>query len=231
MPINVKQNPVILKSLLKKSRSWKKKLTVAYLPRKSTDLSHSSPTFTVWGSTEFSCPCCIYYREVASVIQEENKTRTSSSAWFSWKKEYNPWWVYKPCTKLPVFPRGLDWTAVEYSLQLPILHLWVSLKFPLSWKDYYRRNKWSNPLYPSSYKPLYLSPTCSTTKCQKNYYEKPQGLETINKKKKKINQEMGKKWKGICQALHFQICWQQRETTLGKGLGETSPPLNLFHPT
>ena len=29
--------------------------SVGYSPWKSTDLSHSSPGFTVWGSTAFSC--------------------------------------------------------------------------------------------------------------------------------------------------------------------------------
>ena len=51
----------------------------------------------------------------------------------------------------------------------------LSLKFPLTGKQH---NTGSNPLYSSSSRPPYLSPTCSTTGCHKNYLERPQNIET-----------------------------------------------------
>ena len=102
------------------------------------------------------------------------------------KKEFNPSWVFKPCTActtIPVFylTRCEDWTAMEDSSQesfqgsqFPILHkgcdYGVSL-IPLAGKQY--KMKAHNPLYPSSYKPLYISPTFSTIQCQKNFLERP----------------------------------------------------------
>ena len=66
------------------------------------------------------------------------------------------------------------------------------------WRTLTRRKTGSNPPYPSSSNPPYLSPTCSTTRCHKNYLERLQSVETRNKKqeekrKKKIEQE---NWKG-----------------------------------
>ena len=76
-----------------------------------------------------------------------------------------------------------DWTAMEDSSQesfqgsqLPILHKGFSYgfpKFPLAGKKYKMKEPGSNPLYPSSYKSPYMSPTCSTTQCQKNYLQRP----------------------------------------------------------
>ena len=45
---------------------------------------------------------------------------------------------------------------------------------------------------PFSYKPPYLSPTCSSTRCQKNYLERPlkcRNEEQEARRKKKIEQE------------------------------------------
>ena len=57
------------------------------------------------------------------------------------------------------------------------------LKILLVGKTLTQRKTESNPLYSASYKPPYLSPTCSTTQCQKNYSERPQSIETTNRKK------------------------------------------------
>ena len=43
-------------------------VTVAYRPHKRTDLSHSSPRFTVWGSATFSCTLVISYKGVVNII-------------------------------------------------------------------------------------------------------------------------------------------------------------------
>ena len=61
------------------------------------------------------------------------------------------------------------------------------------------------PLYPSSYKPPNFSPTCSTTRSQKNYLERPQSIETRKKKqdeKRKLNR---KKWKGNLLIRYIDI--------------------------
>ena len=51
--------------------------------------------------------------------------------------------------------------------QLPTLHkgcsYGFSLKCNLTWKEYNRKNTGDNPLYPSSYKPSYLSPQQTKT--------------------------------------------------------------------
>ena len=87
------------------------------------------------------------------------------------------------------------------------------------------------PLSSSSFsKPPYLSPTCSTTRCHKNYLERPQNIETRNKKKKKIEQE---KLEGKSLMLSYTLSiysvskWRQ---TLEMGLGDVPPPLHLFQP-
>ena len=71
---------------------------------------------------------------------------------------------------------------------------WISgadmgfLKIPLTRKDY---NIKENREQSSSYKPPYISSTCSTTRCQKNCLERHQSLETITEKKKE--NQTGKK--------------------------------------
>jgi len=67
------------------------------------------------------------------------------------------------------------------------VQLWVSLKFHLVGKTLTQRKAarfYWNSSYPSSSKPPYLSSNCSTTRCHKNYLERPQNVETRNKKKK-----------------------------------------------
>ena len=106
-----------------------------------------------------------------------------------------------------------------------VMQLWVSIKFYLVGKTITLRKTGSNPLYPSSSKPSYLSPTYSTTWCQKNYLERHQSIETINKKIKE--NQTGKKMEGnlwCCQALHCQFFRWQMETTLEKGLEASSSP-------
>ena len=95
-------------------------------------------------------------------------------------------------------------------------------KTPLR-KTITQRKTGSNSLYPSSYKTPYLSPTLSTTRCQKNYLKMPQSMETINKKKK----ENGKK--SLMSSFTLSIFQWVMETTLGKGLGDV-PLLYLFYP-
>ena len=81
--------------------------------------------------------------------------------------------------------------------QLPILDKGCSYGFsliPLTGKQY-KMKEHRDPLYPSSYKSPYLSPTCSTTQCQTKLFGK--ALKCKNKKqearRKKLNR---KKWKG-----------------------------------
>ena len=74
-------------------------------------------------------------------------------------------------------------------------------KTPLR-KTITQRKTGSNSLYPSSYKTPYLSPTLSTTRCQKNYLKMPQSMETINKKKEN---RTGKKWKGISDVQLYTV--------------------------
>jgi len=119
------------------------------------------------------------------------------------KEEFNPSQEYKPRTTIPVFYSTSceDWTAMEDSSQesfqgsqLPILvkgSSYGSSLIPLTGKQY-KRNTGRNPLYPSSYKPPYLSPTCSTTQCQTKLFGK--ALKCKNKKqeargKKKFEQK------------------------------------------
>ena len=78
--------------------------------------------------------------------------------------------------------------------------------------------------------PPSLSPTCSTTGCHKNYLERPQNIETRNKKKKKIEQEKleGKSLMLIYTLSIYSVSkWRQ---TLEMGLGDVPPPLHLFQP-
>ena len=88
-----------------------------------------------------------------------------------------------------------DWTTVEdssqWGLQADNSQFCIRgavmgfLKIPLFRKTITRWKTGSNPLYPSSYKPHHLSPTCSTTQCQNNYLERPQSVETRTRSKKK----------------------------------------------
>ena len=57
------------------------------------------------------------YRGIASKTLELHKTGTPSSVCLSWKKEYNLWWVYKPCKMIMFFYSNgcLDWSTVEDS--------------------------------------------------------------------------------------------------------------------
>ena len=99
-------------------------------------------------------------------------------------------------------------------LQLPILHKGCSYVFPkcpLTRKEYNKRNTESNPLYPSSCKPSDLSPTCSTTRCQKNYLMRPQSEEPRNKKQEEKRNLNRNYWNGNLLILEM-------------GLGRTSPP-------
>ena len=86
-----------------------------------------------------------------------------------------------------------------------------------------------SPLSSSSFsKPPYLSPTCSTTGCHKNYLERPQNIETRNKKKKKIEQEKleGKSLMLIYTLSIYSVSkWRQ---TLEMGLGDVPPPSIYF---
>jgi len=54
----------------------------------------------------------------------------------------------------------------------------------------------------------YLSPTCSTARCQKNYFERPQSAETRNKKQEEKRKLNRKNWKGnllILEILFLKI--------------------------
>ena len=59
------------------------------------------------------------------------------------------------------------------------------LKIPLSLNKYNTKENMEQSLIPFLLQTSpYLSPTCSTTQCQKNYLERPQSVEIISKKKK-----------------------------------------------
>ena len=118
----------------------------------------------------------------------------------------------------PDMRTGLLWKIpLNGALGLKTLHfalrvkLWGFLKIPLTWKEYNRRNTGNNPLYPSSYKPPNLSPTCSTTRCHNNYLERPQSEETINKNNKENQTGKGKKWKGISNAKLYTVIFSDSE--------------------
>ena len=69
------------------------------------------------------------------------------------------------------------------------------LKKPLVIKTITQRKTGSNSLYPSSYKPSYLSPTFYRTWCQKNWLERSQSVKTRNKKQEEkwtLNRKIGK---------------------------------------
>ena len=74
--------------------------TIAYRPKKRTDLSPRGPNFTVWGSSALVAHF-VSYRGVANVIIKQDSI-------FSLV-------VYKPCTTIPVFysTSSEDCTAVE----------------------------------------------------------------------------------------------------------------------
>ena len=61
--------------------------------------------------------------------------------------------------------------------QLPILHkgcsYGFSLKCPLTWKEYNKEGQQGAKPYTLPTTNLLLCPTCSTTRCQKNYLERP----------------------------------------------------------
>ena len=99
-----------------------------------------------------------------------------------------------------------DWIAVEDSSQLhKECSYGFSIKTPLVGKTETQRTTGRNPLYTSSYKPPYPSPNCSTTRCQKNYLERTQSVETRNKKleeKRKLN---WKNWKGNLLKLEMGL--------------------------
>ena len=60
-------------------------------------------------------------------------------------------------------------------------------------------------LYPSSYKPPNFSPSCSTTRSQKNYLERPQSIETRKKKQDEQRKLNRKKWKGNLLIRYIDI--------------------------
>ena len=93
-----------------------------------------------------------------------------------------------------------------------------SLKFPLVKKTITQRKTGSNSLYPSSYKPHYLSPTCSTTKCQKNYLERPLRLETRIKKQEEKRKLTRKNWKVNLLILEMGT-WKTFPPCRGRGGG------------
>ena len=83
------------------------------------------------------------YRGVVSKTQKLNKT-----ACLSWKKEYNTWWVYKPCTMILVFYLAscVDWSTVKDSTwwgfkasNSPFCKSRAAMSFPkfcFIWKDF-----------------------------------------------------------------------------------------------
>ena len=129
---------------------------------------------------------------------------------------------------------GLDccgwffWMGLK-GLQLPILYsrcnYEFSLKCPLTRNEYNRRNTESNPLYPSSYKPPNLSHTCYTTRCRKNYLERPWSVKTINKKKKENWTGKGNKWKGISNVKLYTVIFSYN---IREGKGDAHPLLIIL---
>ena len=101
------------------------------------------------------------------------------------------------------------------------------LKIPLS-RTITDRKIESNPLYLSSYKPPYLSPTHSTTPCQKNYLERPQSIETINKKKKENRTGKNKEGNLWCQALHCQFFLTANKDNIRERGLEMFPPPHIY---
>ena len=145
------------------------------------------------------------YRGVASETWELIKTRTPSSAWISWKKEYNPdrYTSGKPCTMILVFYSAscVDWSTVEDSTwwgfkasNSPFCKsgaVMVSL-IPL-------KSKRAIPHTLSSSIPslvlisLLPAPQLDVTK---SFLERPQRVETRNKKQDEKIKLNRKNWKG-----------------------------------
>ena len=100
------------------------------------------------------------YRGIASKTLELHKTGIPSSVCLSWKKEYNLWWVYKPCKMILFFYLNgcLDWSTVEDSIwwgfKASSSPFCISgavmgfLKFHLSWKDFNRKENREQSLIP-----------------------------------------------------------------------------------
>ena len=101
-----------------------------------------------------------------------------------WKKEFNLDWYPSHAQWYQFFTRPAVRTGQLWKIPLKRasglttphfaygLQLWCSLILKLG-KSIIKKNTRSNPLYPFSYKPRFLSPTCSTTQCQNLYLERP----------------------------------------------------------
>ena len=85
--------------------------------------------------------------------------------------------------------------------------------------SYKQRTTWSYLLYPSSYKPPYLSSTYSTTHCKKNYLERRQSVETRNKKKEEKRKLNRKNWKNNLLILEMGV-WKMSPPPKRQGRGE-----------
>ena len=87
--------------------SW---ISVALLPPERKDLSYVAPSLTTGGAL------CL----VMHLVSYRGRLKQNFSfSLVHWKREFNPWWVNKSCTMIPVFySTGCeDWTAKEDSPQ------------------------------------------------------------------------------------------------------------------